>query len=228
MIPIYDDNPTRSFPWVTITFIVMNVATFVYELSLTAEELHGFFSVYAFTAADFFADPTSPAQLMTLATAMFLHGGWLHLLGNMLYLWIFGNNIEDRLGRIRFVLFYLLAGAVASLVQAGFGPTSTVPLVGASGAIAGVLGGYVVLFPRARVITLIPIVFYLELAAIPAGFVIGFWFLMQVAQGVGSITAASDGSGVAWWAHVGGFAFGILTLTPLALRDGLSQRRRRR
>lgn len=228
MIPLYDDNPTRRFPWVTIAFIAMNVAAFIYELTLTAEGLNELFGTYAFTAAHFFADPTSPAQLMTLATAMFLHGGWLHLLGNMLYLWIFGNNIEDRLGRVRFVLFYLLAGAVASLAQAGFGPESTVPLVGASGAIAGVLGGYVVLFPRARVVTLIPIVFYLELAAIPAGFVIGFWFLVQLAQGVGSITAADAGGGVAWWAHVGGFAFGLITLTPLALRDGLSRRKRRR
>ncbi len=228
MIPLYDDNPTRHFPWVTTAFIALNVAVFLYELSLAEPGLTALFATYAFTAAHFFANPASPEQLITLVSATFLHGGWLHLLGNMLYLWIFGNNIEDRLGSVRFVLFYFIAGAIAVLAQAAFEPGSTVPLVGASGAIAGVLGGYVVLFPRARVITLIPIIFYLELAAIPAGFVIGFWFLMQIAQGVGSIADAAGTSNVAWWAHVGGFAFGALTLAPLAIRDGAARRRRSR
>lgn len=228
MIPIYDDNPTRRFPWVTVLIIALNCAVFAHELSLDASGLGGLFDRYAFTAARFFDDPTSPLQLRTLVTAAFMHAGWMHLLGNMLYLWIFGNNIEDLLGHVRFALFYLLAGAIGSIAQGALAPDSTVPLVGASGAIAGVLGSYVIAFPRARVITLIPIVFYLELAAIPAVFVIGFWFVIQVAQGVGALASEGAAAGVAWWAHVGGFAFGLLATLPLVLHATVRRRIRRR
>lgn len=142
----------------------------------------------------------------------------------MLYLWIFGNNVEDRLGALRFVGFYLATGIVATLGQVMYAPASTVPLVGASGAIAGVLGAYLVLYPRARVLTLIPIFFILELIAVPAVFVIGIWFLMQLAQGVGSISQQATAGGVAWWAHVGGFLAGVALILPAALEDRRSAR----
>ncbi len=226
MIPIYDDNPTRRFTWVTWSFIALNIAAFVYELSLSAEQLTTLIDTRAFVASHFFADPTDPTQLMTLVTAVFLHAGWAHLLGNMLYLWIFGNNVEDRFGHWMFALFYLLAGAIASIAQGAIDPTSAMPLVGASGAIAGVLGAYVLLYPRARVVTIIPIFFFIELAAVPALFVIVFWFVLQLAQGIGTLGVAVGG--VAWWAHVAGFAFGLAIAAPVVTRDYLRSRGNRR
>jgi membrane associated rhomboid family serine protease len=217
MIPIYDDNPTRRLTWLTIALVLVNVAVFVYETTLSAEELSHLIGTWAFVPAAFFADPTSPHQLITILTAAFIHGGWLHLGGNMLYLWVFGNNIEDSFGGWRFVLFYACAAAVATFAQAASDPGSTVPLVGASGAVAGVLGAYVVLYPGVRVMTLVPIFFYLELAAIPAVFTIGFWFALQLIQGLESIGGTALGGGVAWWAHVGGFVFGLTVAAPLAL-----------
>ncbi|MDZ4177785.1 MAG: rhomboid family intramembrane serine protease [Coriobacteriia bacterium] len=225
MIPIYDDNPTRSFPLLTITFIACNIAAFIFEVTREPGELSALIVTYGFVPARFFAEPLSTGNLFSLLTAMFLHGGWLHLGGNMLYLWIFGNNIEDRLGKLRFVAFYLGCGVLASLAQAFIDPASTVPLVGASGAIAGVLGAYLVLYPRARVVAVIPIFFIIELATIPAVFVIGLWFLLQLAQGIGSIGMMS---GVAWWAHVGGFVAGMLAVAPLAASDLIRRARDRR
>lgn len=225
MIPIYDDNPTRRFTWLTITLVLANVVVFAYELSLSPAELNALIARWAFTPSAFFAAPTDPQQLATVVTAAFMHGGWLHLGGNLLYLWIFGNNIEDRLGSWRFGLFYLLSAAVATFAQAAAEPGSAVPVVGASGAIAGILGAYLVLFPRARVMTLIPIFFYIELAAVPSAFVIGFWFVLQLVQGLGSIGAATAG-GVAWWAHVGGFVFGLVIMAPVAAVHATRQARR--
>jgi membrane associated rhomboid family serine protease len=143
---------------------------------------------------------------------MFLHGGWLHFLGNMLYLWIFGDNVEDRFGHGRYLVFYLLAGTAAAFLQALFNPASRLPMVGASGAIAGVLGAYLVMFPHSRVLTLVPIFFFIQIIEIPAIILLGFWFLLQLASGVGSLgrTAAQDVGGVAFWAHAGGFVAGML------------------
>ncbi len=227
MIPIHDDNPTQRIPAITITLILANVAIFAFEVTRSATALNAMLDAYAFVPARFFEAPTQPLQLMTLVTAAFLHGGWLHLGGNMLYLWIFGNNIEDRLGAVRFIAFYLGCGAIASIVQGWLAPASTIPLIGASGAIAGVLGAYMVLYPRARVVTVIPIFFYIELAAIPAVFVIGFWFVMQLISGFGSIAGAAGG-GVAWWAHVGGFVAGALIALPIATGDAYRRSRQRR
>lgn len=229
MIPIHDDNPTRRFPLLTILIIVINVAVFLFEVTRDPDELLAIVQTYGFIPARFFAEPGAPDVSITLLTAMFLHGGWLHLGGNMLYLWIFGNNIEDRLGRLRFMLFYIGCGVVASLAQAAIDQASTVPLVGASGAIAGVLGAYLVLYPHARVVTIIPVFFIIQLATLPAVFVIGLWFLLQVAQGVGSLGMLT---GVAWWAHVGGFLAGALAISPVAftgwVRRKSSRRSRRR
>lgn len=227
MIPLHDDNPTRRFGWLTLALVLGNVAMFAIEITMGAEQLAGLLATWAFVPARL-SDPASmPLALVTIPTSAFLHAGWLHLGGNMLYLWIFGNNIEDRLGPLRFGLFYLACAAGAAIGQTIATPDSTTPMVGASGAIAGVLGAYLLLFPRARVVTVIPILFYLELAALPAAFVIGFWFLLQVAQGLTALGGTLE-SGVAWWAHIGGFATGMILVAPLALRALVPTRGRKR
>jgi membrane associated rhomboid family serine protease len=217
MIPIRDDNPTRRFPLVTVALLLANVAAFAYELSLSDAEFVTFVDSWAVTPAHLVADPFSPRILLTLVTAMFLHGGWLHLGGNMLYLWIFGNNVEDSLGKLKFLGFYLVVGIVATLAHIAIEGPSEIPLLGASGAIAGVLAAYLLLFPKARVLVLIPVFFIIELARVPAAFVIGFWFLIQLIQGLGSISPAATSGGVAWWAHVGGFAAGLILIIPVWL-----------
>ncbi len=228
MIPIRDDNPTRRFPLLTVALIALNLAVFAYELSLTEPELLALIDRWAVNPARLAADPLSPPLLASLVTAMFLHGGWLHLGGNMLYLWIFGNNVEDRLGRPWFLAFYLASGIVATLAHILVDGPRDIPLLGASGAIAGVLGAYLLLFPRAKVVVLVPVLFIVELARVPAAFVIGFWFLMQVVQGVGSIAPEATGGGVAWWAHIGGFVAGLVFVGPVWLAEEIRRRRRRR
>jgi len=224
MIPIYDENPTKRFPYLTIVLLVANIAIFGYEITLSSDALQTLFDTWGFTPVDYFASPLAPTALMTIVTAMFLHGGWLHLIGNMLYLWIFGNNIEDRLGSIWFLLLYLGGGVAATMAHALIYPTSNVPLVGASGAIAALLGAYLLLYPKAKVVTVIPVFVFIELAKLPAVFVIGMWFLLQLAQGVGSIGAAT---GVAWWAHIGGFAIGVAAMLPLIVGGTIKSRARR-
>ncbi|MBW6467989.1 MAG: rhomboid family intramembrane serine protease [Anaerosomatales bacterium] len=226
MIPIRDDNPTRRFPLVTAVLLVINVLAFAYEVSLTDAEFVAFLNTWAATPARIVAEPFSPGVLVTLITAMFLHGGWLHLGGNMLYLWIFGNNVEDTLGRLKFLAFYLATGVIATLAHIAVSGPSEVPLVGASGAIAGILAAYLLLFPKAHVLVLIPVFFIIELARVPAAFVIGFWFVLQLVQGIGSISPAGAG-GVAWWAHIGGFAAGLVLTLPVWLAGRRSQKRRK-
>lgn len=219
LIPLRDENPTRTFPVVTIALIAANVLVFLYEWSLGPVALDSFVSTYAFVPARFLADPLAPAQLMTVLTSMFLHGGPVHLAGNMLYLWIFGNNVEDRLGRVRYIAFYLACGVAALAAQTAAGPGVTVPTLGASGAIAGVLGAYALLYPGAGVITLVPLFFFFEIARIPALFVIGFWFVLQLANGLLSLDPAMmQAGGVAWFAHIGGFVAGLLLVLPLRRR----------
>ncbi len=224
MIPLRDENPTKRFPFVTVLLIVANVAVFAYELWLPDAALFDLIETWAFNPARFVADPTSPAVLVTLVTAMFLHGGWLHLGGNMLYLWVFGNNIEDRYGPLRFIAFYLGTGIAATLAHVAVEGAADVPLLGASGAIAGVLGAYLLLYPKTKVVVAIPIFIIIELAKVPAAFVIGFWFLIQVVQGIGSISPEAAAGGVAWWAHIGGFVAGMALTAPA----WLAERRRRR
>lgn len=181
-----------------------------------------FLAKYALVPAEFLRGTDLPPTIripiwITLFTSLFLHGGLMHLIGNMLYLWVFGDNVEDAMGRPRFLLFYLLCGAIAAMAQVAIAPASPIPLLGASGAIAGVLGAYLTLFPTARILTLIPIFFFIRLIAIPAVVVLGIWFALQVLNGVGSLGATS---GVAWFAHIGGFAAG-LALVPLLRRAGV-------
>ncbi|HEY7447935.1 MAG TPA: rhomboid family intramembrane serine protease [Vicinamibacterales bacterium] len=201
MIPLRDVIPSRTTPFITIAIIALNAAAFLFEISLPADRLETFFRAYGVVPAIF--------SWPTVLTSMFLHGGWLHFLGNMLYLWIFGDNVEDRLGHARYTVFYLLCGTVAALAQVWTRPDSMIPTIGASGAIAGVMGAYFVLFPHSRVLTLIPLLVFWELLEIPAIFFLGIWFVMQLFSGVGSLAAAGDTGGVAFWAHVAGFVAGL-------------------
>lgn len=220
MIPLRDANPTKGTPWVTLGLIAANVAIFFLWEPFTGtpqEQARFFFCHGAIPeeVTDLQPLPVVDAAcggknvLVSLFTSMFLHGGLLHLGGNMLYLWVFGNNVEDRMGAPIFLFFYLAAGLVAAYAEALTHASSTTPLVGASGAVAGTLGAYLVMFPQARVLVLLPIFFFLQLTELAAWMVLGFWFLLQALQGVGSLGGESLG-GVAWWAHIGGFAFGAL------------------
>jgi len=207
VIPLRDINPTERFAVVTFVLIVLNVVIFFYEVVLG--EVSGDLFVYAFGLIPkrLFA-PGYPVTA-TLTTHMFLHGGILHLAGNMLYLWIFGNNVEDATGRVRFILFYLLCGWCAAFAHAYMNSDSLTPMIGASGAVSGVLGAYLLLYPRARVVTLIIFGFYIRTAEIPAMAVLGFWFLLQF---LNALLSSGSGGGVAWYAHVSGFAAGVLLI----------------
>ena len=225
MIPLRDENPTARFGWSTLALVAANVAVFVWMMSVSTSwwapmgpQVDAIVAHLGFVPAAFTADPWSPAVWLTVFTSMFVHAGWLHLGGNMLYLWIFGNNVEDRLGPLRFVGFYLLCGVVAVLMQWSFSRSSLVPVVGASGAIAGLLGAYLLLFPRAEILTAIPLVFFFEIASLPAWIVIGVFFVLQVAQAI--VTAGRAGAGgVAFFAHIGGLLAGMALAAPLAARD---------
>jgi membrane associated rhomboid family serine protease len=202
MIPLRDVIPSRTTPYVTVGLIAVNALAFGVELSLPAASLQRFLREFGIVPAEF-AWPT-------LLSSMFLHGGWLHVIGNMWYLWIFGDNVEDRMGHGRYLVFYLLCGGLAGLAQTLVNPDSYVPTIGASGAIAGVMGAYFVLYPHSRVLTLIPLFIFIEIVEIPALYFLGFWFLMQLFAGAGSIaqTSGSQG-GIAFWAHVAGFVAGL-------------------
>ncbi len=213
MIPLHDDNPTERPPVITVAFIVTCVLVFFYQVSLLGESGEVFVFQYGAIPAVVFGQAELPAAAAvipayaTLITSMFLHGGWMHLIGNMLYLWIFGNNIEDVMGHARFILFYVTCGIVAALSHALISPSSTIPMVGASGAISGVLGAYLLLFPRAHVLVFMP---GLGITRVAAGFVLGVWFLMQLLSG--GMSLGSQGGGVAFFAHIGGFLAGMVLL----------------
>ena len=214
MIPLRDQNPSRSTPVVTRGLIVLNAALFLYELSLGSGLRDFMFSwglvPARLTAAyDLGGEPLAWTGL-TLVSSLFLHGGWLHLVGNMWYLWIFGDNVEDQFGPVAFLLFYLAAGVAASLMHAFSNLGSRVPTLGASGAIAGVLGAYAVMFPRARVYTLVPFFPFFQVIPLPAVLMLGVWFLFQFFAGAMSVGQGGAGGGVAWWAHIGGFVFGVI------------------
>jgi membrane associated rhomboid family serine protease len=205
MIPLRDVIPSRTTPYVTVTIIVLNTLAWLFELSLPHDLLNEFLTVYGVVPA-YFSWPT-------LITSMFLHGGWMHVIGNMWYLWIFGDNVEDSLGHGRFIVFYLLCGIVAAFGQILIDPTSTLPTIGASGAIAGVMGAYFVLYPHSRVLTLLPLIIFWEIVELPAIVLLGFWFLMQLfSAGTIAMTASTGGGGVAFAAHVAGFVFGMVAV----------------
>ncbi|OQY27151.1 MAG: rhomboid family intramembrane serine protease [Candidatus Cloacimonetes bacterium 4572_55] len=212
MIPLYDDNPTERFPFMTIILIVINVLIFFYQISLGEQGGQRFvieLGTIPWEVSNFQNHPESVSipPLMTLFTSMFLHGGWMHLIGNMLYLWIFGNNIEDAMGPVRFIIFYVVTGLAASGAHIFTNIDSLVPTIGASGAISGVLGAYLLLFPKAKVLTLIILGWFIRIIEIPAMIVLGLWFGLQIFN---SVLSGASGGGVAWLAHIGGFIAGIV------------------
>lgn len=216
MIPLRDTLPSHATPVVTIGLIVANVLIFLYEMSLDAYTLNEF--VYAYgMVPDRFA-------WSAVLSSMFLHGGWMHLIGNMWFLWIYGDNVEDILGKARYLGFYLLSGAAAVLVQVAIQPDSRIPIIGASGAIAGVMGAYMVKFPHARILTLIPIFFIVTFQEIPAFLILVYWFVIQFFSGVGSIASAHQGGGVAWFAHIGGFLAGMVLIQFMRTRERYRRR----
>lgn len=234
MIPLRDRNPTRRTPVVTPALIGACLAAFAIELSISAgsgdEALEPFFRQWGAVPADITAALESGnyfgQAMLGMVTSMFLHGGWLHLLGNMLFLWIFGNNIEDRLGAVPFLLFYLVGGIAAALTQVVIDPRSDIPLVGASGAIAAALGAYIVLFPGARILSLVFLGFFYQLLEVPAIILLGFWFALQLLSGFAAFGAETAQGGVAFFAHIGGFVFGLVVGVLLRIVGAGTNRRR--
>ncbi len=229
LLPLKDRNPTERTPVVTIALIAINVVIFLYELML-GRELNGFIASYGVIPYELthFTDLVGRVQgspiihadgppfiPLTLITSMFLHGGFMHLIGNMLYLWIFGNNIEDILGPLKFLFFYIVCGLAASIGHIALHPNALIPTIGASGAVAGVLGAYLLAYPRARVLTLVFVVIFVQLIELPAALVLVFWFVIQFFQGFASIASGATG-GVAWFAHIGGFIAGLLLIKMMA------------
>jgi membrane associated rhomboid family serine protease len=218
MIPLRDANPTRRTPVVTIGIVLSCFVVFAYELGLAASggdpALESFVEHWGVVPAELLAawgrGDILSQETATLITSQFMHAGWLHLLGNLLYLWIFANNVEDRLGRPGFLLFYLAGGAAAALAQVAVAPTSTIPTLGASGAIAATLGAYLIFFPRARITSLVFLGFFYQLIDVPAVLVLGFWFVLQLIDGLTSLGMVETGGGVAFFAHIGGFVAGAV------------------
>jgi membrane associated rhomboid family serine protease len=237
VFPLKDHNPTRRTAVVTIALIAVNVLVFLYEL-LLGDSLGRFIAAYGAVpyeithATDLVGSaygpfehaPGPPLVQLTLVTSMFIHGGVMHIFGNMLYLWIFGNNVEDLLGRVKFLFFYLACGIVAGLANILASPNAAVPTVGASGAVAGVLGAYLVAYPRARVLTAVFVLFFIRLVEVPASLLLLFWFVMQSFQGFLSLGVHELSGGVAWFAHVGGFIAGAAGIRVLAGREIAAQR----
>ncbi len=223
MIPLRDENPTRTFPFITVLIIVINCILFIVELG-QGENIAVFIRSFGCTpyeiSTGYDIEPfiLFPVRF-TVFTSMFLHGGWMHLVGNMLYLWIFGDNIEDRLGHLRFIVFYFLAGVIGSLVQIMISPLSTIPQIGASGAISGILGAYILLFPKAKVLTLVPLFYFIRIIRLPAYFILGFWIVLQIINGFVSLSYTAQG-GVAFFAHIGGFIAGLIFIKPFLIKRG--------
>lgn len=214
MIPIRDTNPSQSFPVVTIMLIIVNAFIFMFERSL-GRDLEIFLHHFALIPQKYFSLTAQGGfnymeRCYPFITSQFLHGGWMHIIGNMWFLWIFGDNIEDRLGHFKFILFYLLCGVAAGVAHVYTNPTSSIPTVGASGAIAGVMGAYTILYPRARVLTLFVLFFFIRFIEVPAFIFLGVWFLIQFLSGAATMAAGGAHAGVAWWAHIGGFVIGVI------------------
>jgi membrane associated rhomboid family serine protease len=219
MIPLKDDNPTKTFPFFTILLILLNTAVFIYEISLGAENGRIFVNKMGLIPSELLHGrhilvKSSLPVYVNIITSIFLHGSLMHLLGNMLYLWIFGNNIEDYLGHIKFLLFYFACGILATVTHTLVNIGSSVPVVGASGAISGILGAYLLLYPRAKILVVIPIIIFLKFIRIPAFFVIGFWIVIQILNGFTSL-GIGETQGIAWFAHIGGFIAGIVLIKML-------------
>ena len=220
VIPLKDSNPTERFPIITVVIITLNIIVFLYQTTLDDDAVEFFIGAFSLVPARLFhAGTVLPGPVpvgITIVTSQFLHGGLFHLIGNMLYLWIFGNNVEDAMGRIRFIIFYLLCGALASMAHALTNHQSNLPMIGASGAISGILGAYVLLYPKARVLTLFTLGFFVRLIEVPAMVVLGFWFVFQF---LNALVAQGTGGGVAWFAHIGGFLAGLALIIVFKRSD---------
>lgn len=212
MIPLRDHNPSRSFPFVTYALLAINVYVFFQMLTLSDTGLEGFINTYALLPSEI----VQGRDLFTLITSMFLHGGFGHIIGNMMFLHIFGDNLEDTLGHVKYLLYYIISGLGASALQIFTNPSSSIPNLGASGAIAGLMGGYILLFPNHRIDVLIPLGFYFSRATIPAFLMLGYWFIAQFLTGIGSL--GIEGGGVAYFAHIGGFIAGVVLVLPFRSR----------
>jgi membrane associated rhomboid family serine protease len=214
MFPLRDTIPSRSFPIITVVIICLNLLIFFYEFTLgaKAETLISSLGMIPASFANFLSVDISswPPLILTLFSSVFLHGSWFHVISNMWYLWIFGDNIEDRTGHLRFLLFYLLCGLLAGIAHIVMNPLSEIPTIGASGAVAGIMGAYIVLFPRSKITTLIFLVIFIQIVRIPAIIFLGFWFLLQLLSGTFSLGIVEQSGGVAWWAHIGGFFTGMI------------------
>jgi membrane associated rhomboid family serine protease len=228
VIPLKSDNPLLTFPVMTILLIITNTLVFLYELSLSPRAGNRLIFEFGLIPAriDMLFDPTLHAHVphaalgsavLPIFTSMFLHAGWLHLLGNMLFLWVFGGSVEDRMGHVAYVVFYMFCGLGAGVVHTAFNWGSTLPTIGASGAISGVMGAYIILFPRSRILTLVPLLIIFFLWRIPAVLILGYWFVIQFLSGLSAAAGAQQG-GVAVWAHVGGFIIGAIIVLILGLR----------
>lgn len=216
MIPLKDENPTQTFPFITISLIALNILVYIYEWTLDPEALRlairNFGIVpYHLTHIAYDLEASSIPRLLTLITSTFLHGGIIHLGFNMLFFWIFGNNIEDVLGHFKFILFYFASGSIAGLSQSFIIPYSTIPIIGASGAVAGILGAYLLLYPRARILTLFWFFFFIRIVRVPTIIFLGFWFFIQV-------LSAGTGGNVAWYSHIGGFIAGLVMILPVWIK----------
>lgn len=207
MFPLYDTVRSHKFPFINVALILANILAFLYEVQLGPAALEGFIFEWGLIPAELAGDPSIAWR--TIFTSMFLHGGWFHIINNMWVLFIFGDNVEGHMGGLRYLIFYLLSGVAAVLLQTYVLPSSAVPMIGASGAVAGVLGAYLILFPRSRIASLVPILFIFTIIEIPAILFLVFWFVSQLYSGLFAIQGGG-GSGIAWWAHVGGFIFGVV------------------
>lgn len=217
MMPLQDLNPRQRFPILTYGLIAINVLVFLWELTMGEQRLAQLFNDLAVVPATFSPAPFAPESLLDVVRSMFFHGGWEHLLGNMLYLYLFGDNLEDRLGKILFLVLYFVSGFVAAFAQTLIDPTSTIPMIGASGAIAGVLGGYLIMFPNVKVRGIVPLGRVSSMAEWPAFIVLGMWFVLQLFNGVASMGVDYQNGGVAFFAHIGGFIAGLV-LTGIAMQ----------
>lgn len=211
MIPLRDTTKSGAFPFVNLTLITVNILVFLYEVSL-GQNIHNFILEYGLIPAKVFSSANIDLgdRLFPFISSMFLHGGWLHIIGNALFLFIFGDNVEARMGHFRYLIFYLICGLAAALFQIITNVSSVIPMVGASGAISGVLGAYITFYPKSKILTLVPIFFFIQLIHIPAAIFIFIWFIIQFLSGVGSLGAGQDTGGVAFWAHIGGFVAGLI------------------
>ncbi|MBN2372987.1 rhomboid family intramembrane serine protease [bacterium] len=217
MIPLKDDIPSSSFPFITVGILIINSLVFLFQISL-GKHAEGFVAAYGAIPFEItnFADipPLVPfPTFLTIFSSMFMHGGILHFVGNMLYLWIFGDNVEDAMGKFRFLIFYILCGAFASLAHMAVNPNSMTPMIGASGAISGVLGAYMLLYPRARVLTLITFFYFIRIVKLPALVLLSFWIFIQFMSGTLSLAGGAGHGGVAWFAHIGGFFAGMFLVS---------------